>query len=76
MCRYQKNLGVIARWKCSPHPVIDIFMGQGAVEINAVPLMQDIILAIEIDRQRALQHIATFLALVAEGLFIVGVACF
>ena len=51
-------------------------MGQGAVEINAVPLMQDIILAIEIDRQGALQHIATFLALVAEGLFIVGVACF
>ena len=37
-------------------PVIDIFMGQGAIEINAVPLMQDIILAIEIDRQGALQH--------------------
>lgn len=36
-------------------PVIDIFMGQGAVEINAVPLMEEIILAIEIDRQGVLQ---------------------
>ena len=57
-------------------PVIDIFMGQGAIEINAVPLMQDIILAIEIDRQGALQHIATFLAHVTERLFIVGLASF
>ena len=51
-------------------------MGQVAIEINAVPLLQDIILAIEIDRQGALLHLASFLALVAEGLFIVGVACF
>ena len=33
--------------------VIDVFMGQGAVEINAVPLMEDIILAIEINREGA-----------------------
>lgn len=50
-------------------PVIDIFMGQGAVEINAVPLMEEIILAIEIDRQGALQHIATFLAPRGRGAF-------